>query len=281
MQRRVAAVYFLLFVVIGAGAFGFIQVGMSQPTVDVAAPVLAENETLTVDGRTYTVSSVGTGGGESPTGELVWTNESAVSTATLANGSTTQYRGQEYRVAIENASGVDSFRLVAVQNASALLAADPAVEDEPITQGGVDYVIYADNQTRGPRVEAYLPEPETVAFEVDDSIRYRTDSGNVTAAVSSVTPGAATLSWTEATTNTIELEEGTNVTLNGVDHFAHFPDAGGVQVLRVDQHYGEYRTDLAKIDYFQERRNGVWGVVILSVLAAIVLLSTAYLPVKG
>jgi hypothetical protein len=281
MQRRVAAIYFALFVLIGAGAFGFVQVGMSQPTVSLDGPTLVHNDTMTVGERTYTLATVGEDDAGNPVGELTWTNESAQATATLGNGSTTLYQGEEFRVAVENDSDAASFRLVEVQNASALLAADPAVEDTPVTQNGVDYVLYAGNQTRGPPVQEYLPAPETVEFAAGDQLRYQTDSGNVTADVQDVSESGATLTWSTTVTNTVELAEGSNVTLNGVTHIVHFPDNESVQVLPADQYHSSYQSELAAVEAFDERQNGVWGVFIVCVVAAIVLIAAAYLPVKG
>lgn len=281
MQRRAAAIYFALFVLIGAGAFGFVQVGMSQPTVSLDGPTLVQNDTMTVGERTYTLATVGQDDAGDPVGELTWTNESAQATATLEDGSTTPYQGEEFRVAVENGSETASFRLVEVQNASALLAADPAVEDDPVTQGGVDYVLYADNQTRGPPVEEYLPAPETVEFAGGDQLQHQTDSGNVTADVQDVSESGATLTWSTTVTNTIELAEGSNVTLNGATHLVHFPDNESVQVLPTDQYYSSYQSELAAVEEFNERQNGVWGVFIICVVAAIVLVAAAYLPVKG
>jgi hypothetical protein len=281
MQRRVAALYFAFFVLIGAGAFGFVQVGMSQPTVSLDGPTLAQNDTMTVGERTYTLATVGPDDAGDPVGELTWTNESAQATATLANGSTTLYRGEEFRVAVENGSDGASLRLIEVQNASALLAADPAVEDTPVTQGGVEYVLYADNQTRGPPVVEYLPAPETVAFAAGDQLQYQADSGTVTADVQDVRASGATLTWSTTVTNTVELAEGSNVTLNGATHLVHFPDNESVQVLPADRYYGAYQSELAAVEAFDERQNGVWGVFIVCVVAAIVLITAAYLPVKG
>ncbi|MEF8886792.1 MAG: hypothetical protein V5A30_03225 [Haloarculaceae archaeon] len=288
MQRRAAAVYFVLFVLIGAGALGFVQVGMSEPTVQFPdAPEYASDETLTVDGRTYTVANVTvvtTGGedhggeaGEEVRGNLTWVNESARMTATLENGSMTTYEGAEYNVSLDNATG--AVVLVESQNVSAILAADPAVEDEPFVQNSTRYVRYVDNGSLQ-RLTAYLPEPERLTFAVGDDYRYPAESGNVTATVSSVTADAATLSWTTSVTNRIPLEEGGNVTLNGQQHFVHFPSEEQVQILPIEEYYGTYQSQLAEIDYFEERRNGVWGVVILAFLAGLVLLATAYMPVK-
>jgi len=287
MQRRAAAVYFVLFVLIGAGALGFVQVGMSEPTVQFPdAPEYASDETITVDGRTYTVANVtavttggeeGEGGEEVIRGNLTWTNESARMTATLENGSMTTYEGAEYNVSLDNATG--AVTLTGVQNVSAILAADPAVEDQPLVQDGTRYVRYVENGSLQ-LLSAYLPEPERLTFAVGDDYRYLAESGNVTATVTSVTTDTATLSWTTSVTNRIPLEEGANVTLNGQQHFVHFAGEESVQVLPTGQYYGAYQSQLAEIDYWGERRNGVWGVVILAFLVGLILLATAYMPVK-
>lgn len=103
-------------------------------------------------------------------------------------------------------------------------------------------------------------------------------AGGVTYTVDSVGDGEGTLTADE---EEISLEEGANVSLGGTQHFAHFPEGGGVQVLPNDQYYGDYADQLAVQDYYHERRAGVWAIVILSFLAAIVLLSTAYMPTRG
>lgn len=288
MQRRAAAVYFVLFVLIGAGALGFVQVGMSEPTVQFSdAPEYAADDTITVDGRTHTVANVtvvttegdghGGGGGEEVRANLTWVNESARMTATLESGATTTYEGVEYNVSLDNATG--EVVLVETQNVSAILAADPAVEDDPLDQNGTQYVRYVEDGSLQ-LLSEYLPEPERLTFAVGDDYRYPADSGNVTATVSAVTADAATVSWTTSVTNRIPLEEGANVTLNGQQHFVHFPSEESVQLLPNDEYYGNYQSQLTEIDYFEERRNGVWGVVILAFLAGLFLLATAYMPVK-
>ena len=288
MQRRVAAVYFVLFVLIGAGALGMVQVGMTEPTVQFPdAPEYASNETITVDGRTHTVANVtvvtteggdhGGEGGEEVRGNLTWVNESARATATLEDGSMTTYEGMEYNVSLDNATG--EVVLAETQNVSAILAADPAVEDETLVQNGTQFVRFVEDGSVQP-LSAYLPEPERLTFAVGDDYRYPADSGNVTATVTTVTAETATLSWSTTVTNRIPLDEGANVTLNGQAYFVHFPSGERVQVLPTGEYFGNYQSQLAEIDYFEERRNGVWGVVILAFLAGLFLLATAYMPVK-
>lgn len=278
MQRRAAAVYFALFLVLGGGAYGYMQVGMSQPTVDLDAESLSEGDELVVDGRTYTVTSVSAETEEGSTsygGELTWYNESNVATATLDNGSTVAFRDGTYAVSIDNET--DSFALVEQFNVSARLANDPDVEDETLTRGDREYVRYRDGTTR--LLEEYLPDRDTATYRVGDEYVYPEE--NATTTVSDVSPSAATLSWNQPTNQTVEFAEGENITLNGQPYFAHFPSDESVQVLPRDDYYASYTSELSDIDYYQTRVNGMWGIVIISLLAGIVLLATAYLPHRG
>lgn len=90
------------------------------------------------------------------------------------------------------------------------------------------------------------------------------------------------LTWeNETTTMSVDLSEGQNVTLaNGGQYFAHFPDDGSVEIVPVEQ-YGSYAATVDEREYFHERINGLWGIVLISGIAAVVLISTAYLPVRG
>ncbi len=278
MQRRAAAVYFVLFVLVGAGAYGFIQVGMSEPTVDLDGPTYAEGDELTVGDRTYTVDAIETEEGDVAqyAGEvdLVRFNESNRETATLENDSTVTFDGSEYRVV----AGDGSFTLVEEQNVSAILADDPDVEDETVTRDGEEFVVYREDQSIEPLSE-YLPEPDRIEFSVGDSFEYEAE--NVTATVDGVSADGVRLSWAAPGNETVTVSAGENQTLNGVEYFAHFPGENRVQILRTDQHYGTYVGELGAIEYWNERQNGVWGVVILSFITGVVLVATAYLPVKG
>jgi hypothetical protein len=278
MQRRAAAVYFVLFVLVGAGAYGFIQVGMSQPTVGLDGPTYAEGDELTVGDRTYTVDSIDAEEGElaeyAGDADLVRFNESKRETATLENDSTVTFDGGEYRVV----TGEESFTLVEEQNVSAILADDPDVEDETATRDGEEFVVYRENQSIEPLSE-YLPEPDRIEFSVGEDFEYEAE--DVTASVDGVSADGVRLSWAAPGEETITVSAGENQTVNGVEYFAHFPNENRVQILRSDQHYGTYVGELGAIEYWNERQNGVWGVVILSFITGVVLVATAYLPVKG
>jgi hypothetical protein len=291
MQRRAAAVYFALFVVVGAGTFAFIQVGTTHPDVSLQADELESGQSLTVDGVDYTVSSIersggdggdhGGGGGGSLAGELQWRNESAVATAELANNSTVAYQGGDYRVFIQNQSDVSEFSLIEQFDVSAILAADDAVEDQVATSNGTRYVVYRSNQSLAP-LETYLPDPTTAGpFAEGDTVEYQAEEGNVSATVRNVTAQRALLAWDSPQNETIDLSEGGNVTLGDTQYFAHFTDEEHVQLVSTEQYWDAYQEEREYESAWFERHAGLWAVVIASFLAAIILLSAAYMPVRS
>lgn len=286
MQRRAAAVYFALLVLVGAGAYAFLQVGMAEPTVELSGPSYAEGDELTVDGRTFTVDALEVPEGEeegeggeapSPEGTLTWFNDSARETVTLENDSTVGFRDGQYRVAVANDS---TFGLEEEHNVSAVLAEDPDVEDEVAEQGDRRYVFYT-NGTRQPLSE-YLPEPDRAGpFAAGDDLEWPVENGTVTATVDAVSGDAAELSWPAPSEEEIDVEDGDNVTLAGVEHLVHFDGDDRVQILPAAEYYPSYAADQQRIEAFHERQAGFWGITILSFLGAIVLLASAYMPVRG
>lgn len=269
MQRRAAAVYFVLFMVIGAGGYAFMQVGMSAPEVNLDGPTYTEGETLTVDGVEFTVTAA-----EPESGEVTFFNDEAVGTAALENGSTTQYDGGDYTVRIINES--NEFRLVEEQNVSAIVADDPDAAGTVTNDSDQQFVRFQNGSTT-PLME-YLPPEDTATFAVGDEFAYAEE--NVTATVDAVTTSEVALVWDAPGNESIGFSEGENVTLAGQTYMGHIPANGSVQILPAEEYYGQYQADLSDIDYYQERQNGMWGIVIVSFISAIVLISGAYLPNK-
>ncbi|MFB6171059.1 MAG: hypothetical protein ABEJ23_00890 [Haloarculaceae archaeon] len=242
MQRRAAAAYLLLFLVLGASAYSVLATAQ-QPPIDVKGQTYSQGDSFQVNGQQYTVkeltSKTTSGEGGSTTilqGTLAWTNESAVATATLNNGSSTTYQGGNYTIAIPNQSDASSFTL------------------QP-----------TNNTTGGPRT-----------FSTGDQYEY--DAEGVTATVSSVSAGQATLEWTSPKENTFGISEGQNVTLNGQPYVIHFMSESSVQVSPEIQ---AYHSAVRRQEYFAERENGLKGVVILSAIASVILIGLAYLPHRG
>lgn len=278
MQRRAAAVYFAFFLVVASAAslyIGYAQANQ-QPEFTVEGPTLAANGSTTIDDTRYTVGAIGSAGGGELEATLTWTNASARMTATIQNGSTFTYENTTFTVVVPQDGNATAFTLRETFDVSSVLAADEAVEDETVTVNGTEQVVYRENDTVQPLPE-YLPEPRTVTVENGSTIPYE---GN-DATVADVSPSAVTLAWTGSAEREVDLTEGGNVTLAGGDrYFAHFQSDEHVTLVPIEQH-DTYTTTVAERNYFHERMNGLWGIVILCIVGGIVLLSTAYLPVRG
>lgn len=285
MQRRVAAIYFVFFLLLGASAYSVLAVA-EQPAVDIGGESYGNGSEFSVGGQQYTVlveleesegEDHGGGGGASPVGELVYTNESARMTATWENDSVVTYQGEDFRVELD--ADASRVRLVEAFDVSARLQNDSDVFNETTTIDGIEYVTYRENNTNV-RLDEYLPEPRTVTFDVGDTVAYNGE----TTTLESVDESTATLAWTGPEERSISLEEGGNVTLaDGNQYFAHFKTHDEVEVViaQTDQSYDKYQNDIARQDYYHERENGLWGVIILSGIAAVLIISMAYMPVKG
>ncbi|MFC7172731.1 hypothetical protein ACFQL0_03930 [Haloplanus litoreus] len=86
---------------------------------------------------------------------------------------------------------------------------------------------------------------------------------------------SATFAWTAPRTNTIDVGDEANVTLNDQQYFAYFPDNS---TLVLESDYGVYERQTAEIDTYHDHVNGLWGISIVSFATAILLLGMAYMP---
>jgi hypothetical protein len=196
-------------------------------------------------------------------------------TAVSADAATLVW-GDPYEVVIENATDPTEVTFVQSFDVDSRLQNDPAVYNQTVTIEGTEYVTYREDN-RNVELATYLPAPERKTFQENETVVYQDRErqfGNITA-------DAAPLLYTGTETNEITLTEGGNVSLAGQQYFAHFPGEGAVQLLPTSDAYSDYRTDLDAIDRYHERMAGLWAVLILSALAAVLLLSTAYMPVRG
>lgn len=262
MVQRAAAIYVAFFLVISAGAYAVIGTAQ-QPTVSVENPdyELSTNQTFDVDGRTYTVDSVSGGSAEAS-----WVNESAGYTQTWDNNSSvTLQNNQSYRVLIPNESDPSSFTLREEQS----------VDRETVTQNGTEYVVMEDgeNRTLVP-VSEFLPEPETRQYSEGETIQFQ---GNETT-FANVSTDSVELQWTAQRTNTVSFAEGGTADLNGQQYVAHFPDGS---TLQLSSDADAYRQQQQEITTFNDRIAGLWGVILLSVLAAVFLIVLGFLPAKS
>ena len=287
MQRRAAAVYAALFIVVAAGSYAVIGVAQ-EPAVTVENPdhSVAAGDQLTFDGRTYTVGEVQAGtneGNDLRSVQLNWVNQSATYSATLENNSTVapptvRWQGQQaaatnesYRLLVENASDPSSFTFRQEFNVSRRLAEDPAVEDQTVTRSdGRQYVVYTENGSTRP-LDEYLPAPETRQFSEGGQLQYEDNSTTI----ANVSAESVVLEWTAPRNNSLSLEEGGTTTLGGTEYVAHFPDN---RTLALTSDLEAYNSETEAVATYHERMNGFWGIIIISAFAAMVLLAVAYLP---
>ena len=351
MQRRAVAIYLVFFAILGAAAYGLILT-TSGPSVSVDGPTYENGTDVTFGDRTYDLSVSG------GSGELAWTNESAVFRNTLENGSTVPptdvtWEGQtarqeatfdagstvafndsQYEVSVNGSAGtmtltnpddpadnttVEVGSTFAYQGYDATVTAvsgdaatvvwgnpylltvvtenvtnpteatlveqrdleqaatlDPAVYDEINTVNGTQVVTYRANETNVP-VSTYFDPVERYSFEEGDTLAYQ---GNETT-VDAVNNESVVLTRPGTTVETIDLGEGENTTIQGTQYFAHFPDDSSVRIIPTGERYSDYKASVDRAEDYDERVIGFWGIVDLSIVAVIVLVATALLPVRG
>lgn len=291
MQRRAAAIYVALFLVIGAGAYSLIATAQT-PTVGFENPAysLSQGQTFQAEGQTYNVTSIsaemqggdggGHGGGGQPelvrSGQLSWVNDSARYTAEWENNTTVSI-GEDntsYRVLVQPASGNPSdFTLREEINRTQVLQNDPAADNQTVTRNGQEVVLVeSENGTlTAVPVDEYFPEPSSQQYSEGNQLTYQ---GNQTT-VDAVENESVTLAWNAPKNETAELSDEGNVTIGSQTYLAKFPDN---ETVVLTQDFQSYRQQSGEIAEFNTHVNGLWGIVILCGSLAALLVAMAYLP---
>ena len=297
MHRQVTVLYVSFFLVVAAGAFTSLAM-IDQPTISVENPdyTLNAGQKFTIDGQSYNVTAVSA---QRSQGELVrsataeWTNSSARYTETWQNNSTVTYQNSTYRVVIQNKTDPSEAVFQEVQNFSD--------NTTTVEQNGERYVVV--NESDGNKslvpVSEYkqqrFGEPDTRRLTEGANLQYHNNSTTI----SNVGSESITVSWTAPRTNTLKLGEttaikttlvrggmptemqypagGSNVTLNGQTFTVHYPNN---ETLVLSSQSEQYQQRLNEINHATERIAGLWGVFILSTLAAILFVILAFLPNK-
>lgn len=282
MQRRAAAAYGLLFLVLGAASYSLVATG-SQPTIGFENPDhrLSAGDSFTLDGQEYVVSDIsaeaegGEGGAPatvSRSGELSYTNESSVYTEAWANNSTVTVGDGEWRVLVPNESDPSTVTLREEIDESAILENDSNANNETVTHDGTRMVVVdRDGETDLVPASEYFPDPESRQYAEGDSFDYR---GNQTT-VTNVTTGEATLQWAAPRTLTTEVSDESNVTVGDTRYVAHFPDN---ETMALTSDYGEYERQVSEIDTYQKHVVGLTGITIISAVVTALLFGMAFLP---
>jgi hypothetical protein len=276
MQRRAVAGYAGLFLLLAVGAYAMLAV-TPAPVIafDDPAHDVSMGEELTVDGRTYTVATIestggggghGGGGGGSLAATLEWTNESARYTESWAAGDEleTEVDGTTYTVV----------RLANDTEPRAVELREPLTDDVTTKEvNGTTYVVQGD---AGDPTLTPLSEYDGVdrrRIEVGETFDY----GENRATLEAVAGDSARVAWTAPRTTEVEATQHANVTLNGRQFVAHFPNNESLQLVA---DYGEFQSQEATVHGYETRANGFKGITILGAVTAVLLFGLAYLPTR-
>lgn len=186
--------------------------------------------------------------------------------------------GDDYRLSIPAESDPTEAEMIQQFNVTRLLLEDPTLANDTSTIEGVEYVTNKTTNQNQPLSE-FLPDPEVHVVSEDDTLTYESAEWTV----GNITAESVPLSRQVTANNTVSIEDGSTVALgpNDVQYLAHFQDNTTVQLIQNSTStWNTYQSELAVIDNYHERINGLWGVVILCFSAALLLGATAYLPVK-
>ncbi|ELZ29761.1 hypothetical protein C475_02401 [Halosimplex carlsbadense 2-9-1] len=213
----------------------------------------AVGDTVTYEGNEATVTSVT---GDAAT--IVW--------------------GGPYMLVVqaENVTDPTEAMFVEQRDLEAMVAADPALYDEIITQNGTRKVTYRANETNV-ALEGYFPPVERHTIAEGETLTYQ---GNETT-VDAVTNTSVELTRPGQNTVTVGFSEGANFTVADTQYFAHFPNNSSVYFMETSERYGDYQAQENEIASYNDRVTGLWGIAQLCLVAAILLVAIAYLPVRG
>ncbi|WP_281195991.1 hypothetical protein [Halorubrum sp. F4] len=284
MQRRAVAVYVAFFLLVGS-ATGVIVTTAQTPGISFENPdhELSSGDAFEVDGDEYTVADIseseaggggghGGGGGEATVTGTVERERTTEQSESWSNGSTVEVDGGEWTVRIEG-DDPDSFTLVEELDRTTILEDDPNADNETYERNGEEQVAVTDEngETRLVPADEYFPAPEERSYAVGDEFEY----GDRTVAVDAVSADAATLVWTATETVSIEVEQDSRVTIGDTEFVAHFQDSSTL-VLSTD--FESYEAQLAEIDRHETNSDGLWRVMIVSLLSSGLFLAMAFMP---
>ena len=283
MQRRTVAIYAVFFLLIGVASYSLIATA-DDPEIQFDDPdfELAEGDQFEVDGQLYTVTALDRTEEEGDMGEIrvtyeatiEWTVVDAEQQETWESGTVIPHADGEYEVIVDD-EDPETFTLREVIDREAILADDPTADNETVERNGEEYVVIeADGETEFVPADEYFPAPQERQFAVGDTFEY----GNHTASVEAIDETGATVTWTEDETQTRTLTQAAETTFGDTEYLAHFTGEDADLRLELTTDFESYEEQLAGIEQYEQKVNGLWYVSILAGLMVITLLSFAYLP---
>lgn len=267
MQRRAAAMYVLLFLVIAVGALGFITL-TDGPSASMDDPdyELTLDDSVTIDGVEYQLTSLG-----EFTAQLTYVDEAAELSATFDDGDMVNITGTDYRVEVPDVDDPDNVTLVETYPEH---DRNTTEDDEGNTLVQLDDGSWISEeeyleQEYGPRDEIVLSEGDTFEFIPEEA------EESVEATVDEILPTGFTVTWTGQAEQTVLLQRNAVNTIGDTDFGTNFI---GQDAIQLTQDIDAFESHLEAHEVWDERYQGFWGVGVLSILAAVLIGALSYLP---
>ncbi|GAB6879494.1 hypothetical protein JCM17823_17680 [Halorubrum gandharaense] len=273
------AVYVALFLLVGTAA-GALIVTADTPEIAFDDPdfELSEGDAFELDGQEYTVAAISEAEDEE-TGEVTFegvieweeiTDQSDI----WANESTVEVDDREWMVVIEGEEPT-AFTLREVLDRQAILEDDPDAANETVEQDGEEYVVVTDEDGEDRLVPAdeYFPEPEERTHAVDDVLSY--DGQDVT--VTEITEDDVTVEWEGPETMSVDVGQHDEVTLGDTVFIANFP---GDATLQLSTDFESFEAQLAELERLDQQTEGLWRVLVISMLSVVLVTAMAFVPTR-
>ncbi len=265
MQRRTAAMYVVFFIVIAVGAIAFINVVEApSPSMDEFDYQLEVDDNVTIGDRTYQVTRI-----DVFSMTLAWTEDEVEQSDRIANESTIESDGVEYRVEIEPGEEPEQF---------VLHETFPEHELDTVEHGGVTYVVIEENdEIRFVREDEYLLEEygprDQIELTVGDTFLW--DVAEVSVTVDEITPDGVDVSWVGPEEQTRTIQSGEPTEIGDTTYIANFV---GTDFVQLTTDIEAYEAHADALDTYAERNLGFWGVGVLSFLTAVLIGGLSFLP---
>ncbi|AGN00896.1 hypothetical protein L593_04735 [Salinarchaeum sp. Harcht-Bsk1] len=276
MQGRAAAVYGLVFLLVAAGAYGFVTVAEApEPSMDNPDVTFAETgENQTIGERTYRLDGFGSQRGQ-PTATLVWTDEDARSTESWTHaaepGGTTVTTAENvtYWVRIPQDEATGSFTLLETPAEGSNVTVVTDSNGNWVVEEGTNYTA----------LEEY-DGFERVEVENGSTLAIGTGNDTRDVRVDQVTNESVTVSWNEPAETEITLRQTSVKELEGTNVTVHVPGDGSLEMATSEEPIDDYLEQHEDRTHFQERMDGLKMSAVLSLVSFVLLVGMAFLPRK-
>jgi|GEM_PF-1379711 hypothetical protein len=279
MQRRHAALYAALLLILAAGSYATIGT-VESPVITISNPDYSYDVggEILLNDRIYKVTSL-----MGNFAELEWIDVSATKKEQWDLNDAIQIDiSNEPIEFIVSSISIDpptpTFHLTEVRSLEGVPTVQVGSETYVVLNESNSNGIYPigsaqDNPVLIPKEDYLMSKfgPQiSNEFTIGSVIQYNSNSVSVI----DISEQEVTVSWSYPKSNTMAISEGDILESNETNYIAHFKN----NLLHLSSDISGYEKQAMVIKKFNERLNGLWGVSILGSIGAIILISMAYLP---